>query len=99
MSAHTPGPWSVVDGHYPGFREIKGSSFTVSIVMSATNLDFMDYVKREADARVMAAAPELLEALQLCAAVYAGESLSKSLLIHALEKARAAITKATGSAA
>ena len=99
MSAHTPGPWSVVDGHYPGFREIKGPSFTVSIVMSATNLDFMDYVKREADARLIAAAPELLEALQLCAAVCAGESLSKSLLIHALEKARAAITKATGSAA
>jgi hypothetical protein len=38
---------------------------------------------------------ELLEALKLCAAVCAGETMHKRGLIDALEKARAAISKAT----
>lgn len=63
MSGHTPGPWTVVDGHYPSFIEVKGPSFTVSIVVSATDLDFNDFMVRHADARLIAAAPELLEAL------------------------------------
>jgi hypothetical protein len=51
-----------------------------------------------ANANLIAAAPELLAALKLCAAVCAGETLSKSSLASALEAARAAISKATGAA-
>lgn len=47
------------------------------------------------DARLIAAVPELLAALKLCAAVCAGETMNKNGLIHALESARAAIAKAT----
>lgn len=42
---------------------------------------------------------QLLEALKQCAAVCAGETMSKSGLINALENARAAISKATGDQA
>ena len=49
-----------------------------------------------ANAYLIAAAPDLLEALKLCAGVCAGEGLNKSSLIHALENARAAIKKALG---
>jgi Ead/Ea22-like protein len=54
--AATPGPWQVINGHYPGFREIEGPSFRVSIVMSATNLTFSDGTQRETDAAFIAAA-------------------------------------------
>ena len=56
--------WKVVDGYYPGFLNIVGASYTVSIVTSATDLTFEDYVNRTNDAHLMAAAPDLLEALE-----------------------------------
>lgn len=49
-----------------------------------------------ANARLIAAAPDLYEALQDCAAVCAGETSSKGGLIAALERARAALKKARG---
>jgi hypothetical protein len=51
---------------------------------------------REANARLIASAPDLLAALKECAAVCAGETINKNGLIRALEMSRAAITKATG---
>ena len=57
--------WKVVDGYYPGFLNIVGASYTVSIVTSASDLTLEDYVNRTNDARLMAAAPDLLEALEL----------------------------------
>lgn len=56
--------WKVVDGYYPGFLDIVGASYTVSIVTSATDLTLEDYVNRTNDAHLMAAAPDLLEALE-----------------------------------
>lgn len=41
---------------------------------------------------------ELVEALKMCAAVCAGESMNKNSLIHALEKASDALSKATAPA-
>ena len=57
--------WKVVDGYYPGFLNIVGASYTVSIVTSATDLTIEDYVNRTNDAHLMAAAPDLLDALEL----------------------------------
>ena len=103
MSAHTPGPWSVIDGHYPQFREIKGPSFTISIVLSATDLDFSDYLKREADAQLIAAAPDMLAALYAvlhdCDNLDMVESNEPGRDIGPWEMANAAIAKATGGAA
>ena len=50
-----------------------------------------DEQKRRADCY-----DELMEALKACAAVCAGETMSKSELVNALGKARAALARATG---
>lgn len=52
--------------------------------------------ERESVAALMADAPALLEALELCAVVLSGERMSKQSLIEALEKARALIAKHRG---
>jgi hypothetical protein len=67
IKQHTPGPWEVVDGYYPSFKDVTGPSFKISVVMWATDLTEDDYQKRNADLHLIAAAPELLEALEeLC---------------------------------
>lgn len=91
---HTPGPWAIVDGHYPCMKEISGPSFKINIVMSATDLDFNDFLKRSADARLIAAAPELLEALLDCR-----EALRRTGHDGELAIVNAAIAKATGGKA
>ncbi len=55
---------SVAERFYPSIKEIKGPSFGIPIVMSATDLDFSDCLKREADAKLIAAAPDMLQALR-----------------------------------
>ena len=95
-SRHTPGPWQVVDGHYPGFREIIGPSFTISIVMLATDLTIHDRWNREADAFLIAAAPDLLAACESFVSAYP-MGINKDL-DEAYRAARAAIQKAKGGA-
>lgn len=64
MISHTAGPWAIVDGHYPCMKEVIGPSFKINIVMSATDLDINDFLKRSADAQLIAAAPDLLSLLK-----------------------------------
>lgn len=93
--------WKVVDGYYPGFLNIVGASYTVRIVTSATDLTLEDYVNRTNDAHLMAAAPDLLEALEMAEAMLCrlepiidrGEDDSISVESEILF-ARAAISKA-----
>lgn len=59
LDGTTPGPWRVEDGFYPSIKEIIGPSFAISIVMWATDLTESDYLRRIADARLIASAPEL----------------------------------------
>jgi len=49
-----------------------------------------------ANARLIAAAPDLLHAVRRCALVMAGETLHKQGLVDALELARSAMNKALG---
>ena len=81
--------WKVVDGYYPGFLNIVGASYTVSIVTSASDLTLEDYVNRTNDAHLMAAAPDLLEALEAVLSV-------ADRATYEFDKARAAIAKARG---
>jgi hypothetical protein len=92
MSSHTPGPW--VHGKDQGqVGSIELPDGTVIGQSQALVGDFTR-VKREANAALMAAAPELLYALKLCSSILAGENLSKSALVRALEASRAAMIKA-----
>lgn len=88
--------WKVVDGYYPGFLNIVGASYTVSIVTSASDLTLEDYVNRTNDAHLMAAAPDLLEALEQMIDEYgtAGDGWPRNNKV--LRDARAAISKARG---
>lgn len=102
---HTPGPWKWWTSC--SYRRL-GSEATRrdgdvlhAVIQRSDNhpdVHFPNGGVNGPDARLIAAAPELLEALKACAAVVAGDTMTKQGLIDALELARAAITKATGEA-
>lgn len=89
MANHTKGPWRVTDSYYPGFLEVVGASFKISIVTMATDISVNQSMVREADARLISAAPELLEALQELTSAAEAAGIDTG-------RARAAIEKATG---
>ena len=91
---HTPGPWYVGSGTYEGRNIYSVASVTDDegftyqpIVASAED----DGIKCwDANARLIAAAPDLLEALKRC------KFDSLNMTIEDLEFCRAAIARATG---
>ena len=94
----TPGPWVMTEGKCI-YINAKVDGKRRFILQRSTGEGCGINVEAEqvrADCRLIAAAPELLEALKACAAVCAGETMNKRGLISALEQARAAIAKATG---
>ena len=94
----TPGPWVMTEGKCI-YINAKVDGKRRFILQRSTGKGYGINVEAEqvrADCRLIAAAPELLEALKACAAVCAGETMNKRGLISALEQARAAIAKATG---
>lgn len=93
--AHTAGPWVNDQGDITGIEKDPANGCVGPVDVAHV---YMRTVagRSEANARLIAAAPDLLEALKSCAAVCAGETMSKQGLVNALEKARAAITKAQG---
>ena len=107
MSAHTPGPWEVkpeeCDRPYIRVRGTRlGGRFKVCNVLTPV---YEGVHKREADetranARLIAAAPELLAALQVFAERNSSEEfITITVKTAHVDKARAAIAKATGSPA
>jgi hypothetical protein len=96
MNKHTPGPWSVVQGHYPSFKDVIGPSFKINAVMWATDLTDDDYYKRMADLNLIAAAPDLLEALKSFIDCWSDDMGFSNPYPEDVRKAKAAIAKATG---
>ena len=86
---HTPGAWSASGTAVWSDKQLVASVY-------GDDPDCKPDERMKANARLIAAAPELLEALKLCAGVCAGETLNKRTLVLALCRARAAIAKATG---
>lgn len=89
MSKHTPAPWTA--------REVRGLGFPGqvgwAIDYNEDQEQVVDYVYEEADARLISAAPELLEALE-----YVLEYTSEDdIKPEPLAAARAAIAKARGN--
>jgi len=86
MSKHTPGPWTFVhEGGIDGGYFIDAKEDVVVLPRGRLT---------EADARLIAAAPDLLAALKLLVAFGEG---SFAQAVGAWEQARAAIAKAEGA--
>jgi len=88
--------WEAVDHEcYPGMMTVKGPSSPITIITSATDIDFAGHLQRVNDAHLIAAAPELYEALiqakkelEEIAAAEIGEEYNSPLINAALAKAR-----------
>ena len=86
MSGHTPGPWTMAQS--PRRTDVVSADDVIAEVMSS---------REDADARLIAAAPQLLEALEL-----AREQIGEMATRHvgpsctALNEIDAAIAAATG---
>ena len=91
MSAHTPGPWALID-HGGGWFDIESDNERYFFVCFAGSRDSQsDQQQSSANGQLIAAAPDLLEALQTIATMYPSE-MQCSIV------ANAAIAKATGAA-
>ncbi len=91
---HTPGPWKAVEAAYnpPGWLWVQnGPGALLADVHQNVNVP-LD--ARNANARLMAAAPELLEALQEIITAADGEGWNQ--FDAGFTKARAAVAKALG---
>lgn len=92
---HTPGPWTVSDNHGKRYIEPVGDNEPVAMICRGHADSY------SANAHLIAAAPELLEALEImivgaCAVgvPHAGE---RKVLQDAVDHARATINKARGA--
>jgi hypothetical protein len=80
-NTHTPGPWSVEDG---------------TIVCFSNSEYELCRTEISADARLIAAAPELLEALSWCIAALNSRGIDSTT--GELDRAKQILAKATGGA-
>ena len=97
MSAHTPGPWVAGDDEGSDYYLVGPHDGNGIVYQSAVELHI------EADTRLIAAAPEMLAALQAVLAEIEGpdrpHSTDSWLPAHLAHQVRAAIAKAEGGAA
>ena len=100
MAEHTPGPWKVSELFADG--EIIRVFRTYEVVTPeydvCADLPWGGPIRNEADARLIAAAPELLAALEAALASLEGQRRvdQSNEDLAAVYQARAAITKAKG---
>ena len=93
MSKHTPGPWEIEDHYHFSYRWISGPEHSQFAQVVWCMEDEDRSPSCEANAYLIAAAPDLLEALQNLLKVHEGEGGTQN---HAGDIARAAIAKAKG---
>lgn len=98
MSKHTPGPWFYEDYHVWAGDDKEDGAITSGGCGCCNDWD--EGVVRKEDARFIASAPDMLEALENIANHYDmdgyGDKAWKELALEMAEIARAAIAKATG---
>ena len=101
MNKHTPGPWSIRPiGGYPIIQSETGTLVAKTDCSLNSSNFVMDIDVSRANARLIASAPELLEALE--ALLYSSESLRDDCESHdgicsepaSFQQARASIRKA-----
>ena len=92
MSEHTPGPWKIERHYSPGYKNISAEKHTALAQVVWCMEDEDRSPECEANAHLIAAAPELLEALEALVLDESKEYIPTRLW----SAARAAIEKATG---
>lgn len=100
MSEHTPGPWTVqlLEEKHGGYENWKTFCIRANNnchLASVGHIDRFHANKTEANARLMAAAPNMFQALQDIALGQMQIPSAKSFESHAIGIAKAAIKKAT----
>lgn len=94
MSKHTPGPWKVSDHRHRNGEE----TFRIEHGHVGEIVAFMESSANEADARLIAAAPELLKALERCNDALRNVHGARWFESNLGETTLAAIAKARGDA-
>lgn len=101
MSKHTPGPW-FVDEANPDLVQIANGDYICEVNPFSFSLSNHDEEQCEANARLIAGAPELLDAADnalntlIACCVPAGGVDDRRTILEAQQMLRAAITKVTG---
>mgnify|MGYP001562523686 CR=1 FL=1 len=90
---HTPGPWKAYGQEVQG--DLNGKLRRVAYCNMTESGKVTTRIQAEANARLIAAAPDLLAALEKCAAMLAniGQGATNGDYLDALGEARAAIAK------
>ena len=113
LAVHTPGPWSQShrqsshDGMYRTQVYDANGEAIATCAWYPVKAKYGEGTNREANARLIAAAPDLLASLQECVAALDSEAMKSALFLYAdkykwkgpkidMRKARAAIAMATG---
>jgi hypothetical protein len=89
---HTPGPWGFIYEH----KRFTIDAPSLPVGQRDVAMTFGGTDQNEADARLIAAAPELLECLQYLIQGKPGEAQFDRFYDERVKAARAAIAKATG---
>ena len=101
IAQHTPGPWTLVPKDTPKGTLMVDSVSGLVAVMESSKTRGVKYENAEANARLIAAAPELLDALQKLRAAaplfWDDDNAEIGQLDSACAVADAAIAKATGT--
>ena len=98
-SAHTPGPWSSGYSEGRGTLCVRAADTWICGELLAENGTAISQQEAEANARLIAAAPELLEAVKKLLAVcenYAFDKFDRPVGVTEQEFARTAIARAEG---
>ena len=86
--AWTPGPWTV--------EKSRIKSLDKRATIAEVSIGYLPSLEYRANRYLIAAAPDMAEALLKCLLVLSGEVSSKNAVIEALEYASSALKKARG---
>lgn len=92
QTQHTPGPWQ----YWPSIGQVNRPGDPNQICNIPPNGDKKPADENDANARLIAAAPELLEALEMVVNIATHPKATKADIKRIAEEARAALAKAKG---